>query len=156
VRVRPATPSDYGAMCSLWSEIDRLHARLLPDYFRISAQPPRTREEYDAALRSGDEHLAVVEDGGAVVGLVHVQLYDTPRTPQMTPRRRAHVDSLVVATPMRRRGLGRRLLEEAAFWARTRGADDLVLTVWAGNEDAERFYDAVGFTRVSSVLGKAL
>jgi ribosomal protein S18 acetylase RimI-like enzyme len=47
-------------------------------------------------------------------------------------------------------------MDEAAAWARTHAAEEIVLTVWAGNEGAERFYDHLGFTRLSSVLSKPL
>jgi ribosomal protein S18 acetylase RimI-like enzyme len=70
----------------------------------------------------------------------------------MVPRRRAHIEDLVVAGGMRRRGVGRRLMRAAAAWARTRGAGQLVLTVWAGNRDAARFYRALGYSELSRVL----
>jgi ribosomal protein S18 acetylase RimI-like enzyme len=156
VTIRDALPGDYEALCALWREMDDLHARMLPSFFRRTTRPSHPREDYERALRSTDEHIRVAVEAGQLLALIHIQIYDTPPLAQMTPRRRAHVDSLVVAEAARRRGVGRRLLDDASSWARARGADEILLTVWAGNDAADRFYDALGFRRISTVLGRDL
>jgi ribosomal protein S18 acetylase RimI-like enzyme len=154
LRVRPATDADYDALCALWREMDDLHALLLPGYFRRPRLPAKTPAELGKLLRAIGEAIRVAEVDGQVMGLLHVQLYDTPPSETLTPRRRAHVETLVVAAAARRNGIGRRLMEEAAAWGRDRGAVELVLTVWAGNEDAERFYRSLGFGAVNLVMGR--
>jgi diamine N-acetyltransferase len=154
--IRTARPSDHAALAALWRLMDDLHARLLPAYFRRPSPSPRTREQLERILEGPDEMLRVAEVGGEVAGLCHVQLYDTPPLAWVTRARRAHIDSLIVAPGARRLGVGRRLVEDGAAWARGRGAAELVLTVWAGNEDAERFYAALGFRVVNAVLGMGL
>jgi ribosomal protein S18 acetylase RimI-like enzyme len=154
--IRAALREDFDALSTLWREVDELHAKLLPSYFRQSARAPKTRGDYDRILRALDERLLVGMEGRDVRGLVHVQLYDTPPVATMVPKRRAHVDSLAVEESARNRGLGRQLMDEAAIWARAHAAEEIVLTVWAGNDGAEHFYERLGFTRLSSVLSKAL
>lgn len=156
VALRPARSDDYAALCALWKIVDELHARLLPGYFRRSPRPTRAREEVEKILRAPDETIVVAEADGAVIGLVHVQIYDTPPVASMVPKRRAHIDNLVVDLAARRRGVGRRLLEAATVWSRARGAEELLLTVWEGNDEATRFYEAVGFGRVNTVLGRRI
>jgi ribosomal protein S18 acetylase RimI-like enzyme len=68
--------------------------------------------------------------------------------------RRAHVEELVVAKGQRRRGCGRALAEAAGVWAREHGAQEVLLTVWEGNDAATRFYEALGWRQVSRVLAK--
>ena len=152
--IRVAREVDYDSLCDLWREMDELHARLLPAYFRSPRRPSRTPAELAKLLRDRDETLRVAEVKGAVVGLLHVQLYDTPPADALTPRRRAHIESLIVASGQRRKGIGRRLVDEAAGWGRDRGAGELVLTVWSGNVAADRFYRKLGFGDVSRVLGR--
>jgi ribosomal protein S18 acetylase RimI-like enzyme len=155
--VRRASVEDYDELNTLVGEADALHARLLPGYFKRPQRPARSRSELARLLGSLDEVIYVIDDpDGGLCALVHVQIYDTPPTPGLVARRRAHVDNIVVATRSRRQGLGRVLMDAAAAWARAKGAEELLLTVWAGNDGAERFYERLGFGRVSSVLGKQL
>jgi ribosomal protein S18 acetylase RimI-like enzyme len=155
-RPRRASPEDYEAVAALVAEADELHARLMPDYFRRPQKPFRGRSEYQRLLSALDEAVYVIDLEGAPVAMVHVQLYDTPPGHSLVPRRRAHIDNLVVTARSRRQGLGSALVDAAGAWAKAKGAEELLLTVWAGNEPAERFYERLGFGRVSTVLGRAL
>jgi diamine N-acetyltransferase len=98
----------------------------------------------------------VAEEAGSVRGMAHVLLYDTPPGEGRRQVRRAHLDSLVVQSGFRRRGCGRALMEAVRSWARQKGASQLVLTVWSGNQEAERFYAQLGFIAISQVLGAEL
>jgi ribosomal protein S18 acetylase RimI-like enzyme len=91
-----------------------------------------------------------------IVGAISVRAYDTPTDPTMVPRRRAHVEALVVDERHRRAGVGTALMAAATGWARERGAKEVVLTVWAGNAVAEAFYARLGYQVVSSALSKPL
>lgn len=153
---RPARIGDYPALCVLWRAMDELHAQFLPSYFRRAPGPPKSLAEVDRILGAPDELLRIAERDGELVGLVHALLYDTPPIPAMTPARRAHVDSLVVRPEMRRRGIGRQLMAEVQSWAEAKGANEIVLTVWSGNLEAEAFYLGLGFGAVNRVLGKRL
>jgi ribosomal protein S18 acetylase RimI-like enzyme len=154
ISIRDGRPADHEALAALWRLMDELHARLVPDYFRRPTPSTRTRANLERIVNSPDEVVRVAELDGKVVGLCHLILYDTPPLAWVTPARRAHIDSLVVDAGARRRGIGRRLVEDGVSWARGRHADEVVLTVWAGNDEADRFYAALGFRPVNSVLGR--
>jgi ribosomal protein S18 acetylase RimI-like enzyme len=150
--VRRARESDRAALDALWRSVDELHAELLPGYFRRARSPARPDSIVEEALDSRDQTLLVAEIEGEVVGLVHVEIYDTPPLPVMVPRRRAHIEDIVVHKSQQRSGVGKRLMEEAAHWAREQGATQVVLTVWRGNAAAQKFYESLGYKEVSRVL----
>jgi len=158
VTVRRGRLADYDAVSRLWAEVDAQHARIAPSFFR--AGPPRPRRRLAEILAGRHEALLVAEvkAGRAerVVGVVHVRVFDTPDDPLKVARRRGHVEDLVVARRRRRAGVGRALMEAAAGWCRQQGAAQVLLTVWAGNEEAEAFYAALGYRPVSRVLGAEL
>ena len=160
LRVRPATVDDHPALARLQRDLDAIHARVQPGFFRASVDGPgesqRTLEWVRAAL--GDPHAALIvaDEEGVVVGAIRLRLWDSPEDPTVTPARRVNVESLVVASTARRRGIGRALMAEADRWARARGATQVVLTVWEGNDTAERFYRALGFGDASHVLARDL
>ena len=148
--IRRARAEDWSDVRALWCEIDDLHAVLAPDYFRA---PIRQEEDWRRLLAGSAGAVFVAERGDAeVVGVVTVRIYETPLDPAMVPRRRAHVETLVVGRQHRRRGIGRDLMSEAAGWARRHGAVELVLTVWDGNREAEAFYQRLGYRPLSRVL----
>ena len=153
VAVRPARPEDWLAVQSLLRALDELHAELVPAYFR-----PATRTEPEWRRLLGDSAaLALVavdevEGSRPPVGFLSLRVYDTPADPTMVPRRRGHVETLIVNARQRRRGIGRRLLATAADWARARGATEMVLTTWVGNAEADAFYERLGYRVLSRVL----
>lgn len=159
-KIRRARADDHAALLALLREADELHARMLPSFFRPPAgkRGAATNEGLLRRIDAGttDEDVAVAEDDGVVIALVHTQIYDTPAIASMVPKRRAHIDSLIVTGTARRRGIGRSLVAHASDWARRQGAAEILLTVWAGNDAADRFYEALGFDRISSVLGRTL
>jgi ribosomal protein S18 acetylase RimI-like enzyme len=152
-RIRPASLADHEALSRLWAQVDALHARVRPDYFRASSGEPRSRLELEELLAARDSVVLVGVMDEQVVGLVEVSLHDTPRDPRLAERRRAHVVDLVVDQALRRRGIGSDLMGAAVSWARQRGATDVVLTVWAGNSEAEAFYRSLGYEPICRVLG---
>lgn len=154
--VRPAQADDLDALGELLRIVDDLHAELLPTYFRKVRGRGNRRDTLERVLKSHDEVMLVVDEGAGAVGLIHVQIYDTPPVPIMVPRRRAHIDNIVVAEGARRRGYGAALVDAATRWARERGASEILLTVWTGNEAAERFYARLDFQRVNQVLGRPI
>ena len=161
--MRVAVDRDLDALARLWHEADELHARLSPGFFR-RPDAGRGRQRASEALRDAgeSEHETILvaldkEDGKDVVcGAVHLQIYDTPVGHTMVSQRRGHIETLIVARTQRRRGIGRALMGAATDWARSHGAHQLLLTVWAGNHDAERFYAALGYGTISQVLGTDL
>ena len=112
IRVRHAVADDYDAACRLWSEADALHAAKLPDLFRTTDLPARSRSAFDRNIEDTESALLLAELDDAVVALVSVHVYeqaDQPDMPALVPRRYAEIEELVVANAHRRRGIATRL-----------------------------------------------
>jgi ribosomal protein S18 acetylase RimI-like enzyme len=163
-QVRLARYEDWASIQDLLRVIDELHATLAPQYFRSAT---RAEAEWRRLLADPTAAVLVAADGasdgasggasggasdGAPVGMLAIRVYDTPADPAMVPRRRGHVETVVVDARHRRRGIGRRLLTEATAWARGQGAVEMVLTTWAGNAAADAFYERLGYQVLSRVL----
>jgi ribosomal protein S18 acetylase RimI-like enzyme len=68
----------------------------------------------------------------------------------------AYVIDLAVATEARRRGIGRKLLDDCERRARDAGRDDLRISVLARNEGAHALYRAFGFNDLLIDMRKTL
>jgi ribosomal protein S18 acetylase RimI-like enzyme len=167
-QTRPAREADHLAVGRLLGVLQARHAEVQPGFFapHVGASSSGSREALRSLLVAPSTFVGVAERvstleaaprGGAVlVGLVVARVHETPADPSLRSRRRVHVESLIVDPAHRRLGVGADLLLVVERWARARGAEQVVLTVWEGNDEADRFYDALGFRQASRVLVREL
>jgi ribosomal protein S18 acetylase RimI-like enzyme len=154
--IRSARPTDFPSLLDLWRQEDRCHAEICPDFFREPKGDPRTEKEYLESLRRPGHAAFLVEIDDTVVGYLGIQIYETPAKPNMVQRRRALLEDLVIDGAYRKMGFGGALLKRAIEWARQEDVSHLVLTVWEGNEGAEKLYREQGFTSINRLLGLRL
>jgi GNAT superfamily N-acetyltransferase len=87
--------------------------------------------------------VLVAERGAGVVGFVHVAT-----DPSLLVEDRAQVAGIAVAREHRRSGVGSRLLDEAAAWARAHGCHHLWVRSASDRDETHAFYRATGFDEV--------
>jgi GNAT superfamily N-acetyltransferase len=92
-------------------------------------------------LTAGEGRLLIAEHGGRPVGFVCMIEPDSAGS--------VLVDNLHALPGHRGLGAGSAMLDEAARWARTRGAHGLHLSVLEGNTAAIGFYESRGWTRTA-------
>jgi len=90
---------------------------------------------------SAADRVFVAERGGQILGVASLHLVPLFHQPGNLCR----VTSLVVAESARRRGIGRRLLQEAETFARSRDCLRIEITSGERREDAPAFYRRVGY-----------
>ena len=128
--IRPATRADLDTIRELWQELEDENGG--PEFTRETWQEERVDTE--RRLREGLTLLAEEED--EPVGYAALD-YRDPRI--------AELQSLYVRPPMRRQGVARALLSEAATAARGHGYDQLMLGVLTSNRQARSVYERLGF-----------
>jgi diamine N-acetyltransferase len=156
VGVREATGRDADAVTELRRQAERTHARLMPDYFREA--PADATGSWTPARGPWSTVLVATApaERGNVVGFVAVKVVVTPRDPAMVPRRRAHLEMVVVDEGHRAAGIGTTLMRAAMAWARARGAEEMVLTVWSDNAAAEALYRGLGYEPIARILRRQI
>jgi GNAT superfamily N-acetyltransferase len=131
--VRRARPSDREELARLSTELGY----------------PMTPSEAEARLgeiANHPDHVFLVADSnGRVAGWIQVS-----RTRIFESARGAEIAGLVVGEAVRGRGIGHRLVEEAARWARENGCEALRVRTNVVREDAQRFYRREGFADVKT------
>jgi ribosomal protein S18 acetylase RimI-like enzyme len=138
IRFRPATAADVPAIVAL----------LADDPLGASREDPSDLAPYRAAfeaIAANPMHeLIVAELDGAVVGCCQLSILHNLSRRGAT---RALLEAVRVASSLRRRQLGERLVRHAIERARARGCVMLQLTSDKQREDALRFYERLGFVR---------
>ncbi len=154
--IRRATIGDYEALCSIWAEVDGLHADALPHLFRRPQGPMRSVEHVAELLADQNTVILAAELEDELVGAVTVIVNTSPPYPMFVPRSWAVIEDICVSSSHRRRGIGQALMRAAHDWARQRGVADIELTVWEFNEDARAFYEALGYKTVRRRMSSGL
>ncbi len=108
---------------------------------------------FAAVTGKADHAVLVAEQGGLLVGLVHVFARAALEKPV-----EAVIQSLVVDTRARGAGIGRTLMERAEGWARARGLASVALYTNVTRADARAFYARLGYGEAaqSALLRKSL
>lgn len=81
-----------------------------------------------------------------------MQYIDRPASAYQCARRFYHIEEFGVDAAFRRRGVGAALLAFCKQEAARMQFPRVELDVWAFNEDAQRFYEAIGFRTYRSLM----
>jgi GNAT superfamily N-acetyltransferase len=150
VSIRPAIPSDIASLIPLFEELDEHHRVALPGVFRKPADAGREQSWPDSLIAGPDRTIRVAEAREKnVIGLVVLVTRSIPASIVRDARRFVEIEELVVASRVRRRGVGRSLLDAAKLWARERGIAMLEVSAWSFNLDTIEFYHKIGFRRTT-------
>jgi GNAT superfamily N-acetyltransferase len=146
VRVRPARPEEAAAVAALFNALNTMDGP--PPPVAMTAEAVR-RDLLGAAPRAA---LFIAELDGRLVGFVTGnQVYDSERAADAV-----FLNDLYVLPEARRRGAGRALVARLAAAARQRGAGCLWWGVDLGDDEALRFYEALGAEDEGGFVGRIL
>lgn len=158
VSIRRATESDLDEMLMLSHEFHEFHVHGVPDRLRVPVpyDDVAVREMLVKILHNEDAALFVAYEHGRLVGLAEVHLQRDNPHPAVIDYAYGHLQSLIVTAPMRRQGLGRRLVAAAEQWSSEHGATEMRLTIWEFAGGPLPFYEALGYRTMKRILARSL
>lgn len=145
--VRYAREDELERVNELREQVSGLHAEGRPDIFR-SGFCAELREHVHELYEGGNSDVIVACMDGAVCGFAAVTYVDRPESPYMCARRYYHIEEFGVDAAFRRRGVGTALISFCRDEAAKKGFVRVELDVWSFNEDAVKFYEAIGFSTI--------
>lgn len=119
------TDADFDVLCTLMSALSS-HCRL-------------TRADVDAVLHDPGSHLFVARTEETIIGTCTVGLYTSPTGTK------ACLEDVVVAEQCRGLGTGRKLVQHAVDFLRSRGVRQLLFTSRPSRVAANTLYRSMGF-----------
>ena len=131
-----------GMICLL-KQVGQVHHVGRPDIFRAGAQK-YNEEDLKALLQDQNRPIFIAEEDGAVLGYGFCILKQTENDPVLRDSRSLYIDDLCVDENCRGKHVGSQIYAYIKDYARTIGCDTITLNVWAFNESALRFYEAMG------------
>lgn len=132
-RIRPMVPEDSAAVAVLCDQLGypSTPAQIATRFARIDGR--------DAAA------VFVAEDGGRVIGWIHVAI-----APLLELDLSAEIAGLVVDEALRSHGVGAALLQTAEQWARDAGCVSIRVRSRVARERAHAFYERRGYDRIKT------
>ncbi len=150
--LRPARQADLEQLVALYLELQHHLEASNPEVWRMTLEARGNLEgQLQARMRAVDGCAWVAQhktDG--IVGMVFGRITVNHR---YVPARTGTIDQLYVRAGHRRRGLGSALVGRVCDWFRAHGVEDVSLRYVSGNEEAEAFWTAQGFSARIVTLG---
>jgi ribosomal protein S18 acetylase RimI-like enzyme len=141
--IRRATPSDVKRIVQLGLLLQKHVEKSNPSVWRITEEGKKLiKQKVEADLTDSNVLVLIAEADGKVIGYVRGEV--TSRSDHV-PRTVAHVSLMYIVKQFRRKGVGRRLMEELCKFFNSNKAEDLTVRYVVGNREAERFWRKLGF-----------
>ena len=143
MNIRRAGEKDLDALEKLLKQVLDVHHGIRPDLFRPDAQK-YTRAELCEILEDDARPVFVAEEEGSVLGYCFTVFQQHIGNNILTDVKTLYIDDLCVDEAARGKGVGKALYGYACDFAGESGCYNVTLNVWAGNDSAQRFYEALG------------
>ena len=142
--IRLARENDIDGILSLLHQVLEVHHKGRPDLFK-GGVTKYTREELKEILHDADRPVFVSEgEHGEVLGYAFCIVQQHPDDNILTDIKTLYIDDLCVDEKLRGAHIGSGLYHYVVEYARSSGFYNVTLNVWACNESACRFYEAMG------------
>ena len=151
-RLRPASPGDVTALSRLGidsfvAKFGHLYRRSDLDAFLEGAFAP---DAIAAELANAERLYCLAESQGQLAGYCKLGLVcgfpEHARGSRTIELKQLYTDPALTG-----RSVGAALMDWAMAEAAARGADEIQLSVWSGNDGAQRFYARYGFSKVADI-----
>lgn len=134
-KIRRAIADDVPAIVDLLADDELGKTREAPG-------DPCYAEAFAAIAADSNQFLAVVDDGGEVVGCLQLSFVPGLSLKGMW---RGQIESVRIAASRRGQGLGHVMIDWAIGECRRRGCGLVQLTMNKTRKDSHRFYESLGF-----------
>jgi ribosomal protein S18 acetylase RimI-like enzyme len=128
------------------ADVAQVVALLADDAFGVTRELgtlPEYLTAFDAMKAEDMNHLIVGEQDGVIVATYQITFISGL---SRRASRRAQVESVRVRSDLRGQGIGHLLMRDAEIRARAAGCRLIQLTTQKSRSEAQRFYEALGFT----------
>jgi diamine N-acetyltransferase len=152
VILRPATPADTAALARLGEDsfVAKFGAMYSPQDLATFLAEVFSHEAIAAEIANPGRLYRLAELDGKLAGYCKLGLNcgwpEYARGQHVIELKQLYTDPGLTG-----KGIGAALMDWALAEARARGADEMQLSVWSGNEGAQKFYARYGCSKVADI-----
>ena len=153
--IRKAEYKDISRITELLKDICLIHHSGRPDIFKIGTK--YTEDELKKIIDDPDNIIFVYTNSSdLVLGYCFTQKHQVLNDNILTDIKTLYIDDLCVEKTTRGLGIGKKLYEFVKAFAKENGYYNLTLNVWEYNQNAKKFYDALGLKPMKTYLEELL
>lgn len=152
VNLRPALPDDAAALAELGRDsfVAKFGAMYRPEDLAAFLASQHTPQVVARQLADPAYRIVLAERDGALAGYCKL-VFACGWPDHVRGDHAIELKQLYTAPGATGGGIGTALMDWALAEARAEGADEIQLSVWSGNTDAQRFYHRYGFAKVADI-----
>ena len=144
MKIRLATENDIPKINELLFQVLDVHRAIRPDIFKPNAKKYTDSELLEIIRDEKKPVFVAADDSGVVVGYAFCYFITHENDNILKNVKSLYIDDLCVDERCRGMHIGRALYEHARNFAITENCYNVTLNVWAGNENAQKFYGSLG------------
>ncbi len=156
MKIRQATSTDSLLLSSLCVDVQSLHAKHYPDFFKTPTSNDFATSFFDGMLADPTTSIFIAEENGEALGYVFCKLIERPENLFTFAVRYLHVDQISVHPVAQGKGVGTQLIQRAIVLALELNLQRIQLDSWGFNTDAHAFFEKMGFEKFNHRFWKNL
>lgn len=145
--IRKAVLRDVDSILPHWIQLMKLHAEWHPTFKLIDNFEVAVREIISDFLQKPNRAFFVAELDQGIHGFMQVHLSTKP--PVFEKTKKGVISDVYVSQEYRKKGVGKKLIEESFKWFKEQNVDFIDLHVARQNPGAKEFWEKCGFDIVS-------
>lgn len=156
MKIRQAIATDSLLLSSLCVDVQSLHAKHHPDFFKIPASDDFAMTFFSEMLADPVVSIFIAEENGEALGCIVCKLIERPENPFTFAVRYLHIDQISVRPVVQGKGIGTKLIKRAIVLALELNLQRIQLDSWGFNTEAHRFFEKMGFEKFNHRFWKNL
>ena len=146
MNIRRAEEKDMDRINDLLFQVCLVHHKGRPDLFKYGAKKYTDEQLRDLLAEREATPIFVAVRDGAVVGYAFCIRQQHLGSNNMTDVKTLYIDDLCVDASARGEHIGTQIYRHVLDYARQNGYYNVTLNVWADNQNAVKFYEAIGMS----------
>ena len=156
MKIRKATATDSRLLSSLSMDVQSLHAKHHPDFFKTPTSDDFAASFFDGMLADPAVSIFIAEENRQALGYVLCKLIERLENPFTFTMRYLLVDQISVRPTAQGKGVGKTLIKRAVVLALEMNLQRIQLDSWGFNTEAHGFFEKMGFEKFNHRFWKNL
>jgi len=149
MNIRTANIMDIEKIMILEEQVFEIHSKARPDWI---GKKPKYYDHIKGIIEGNSGKIFIAENENTIIGHCIVFIREIKNHHIFHDMINIEIEDLCIDEKHRKKGIGKKILEEVKIFAKEKGAKFIELSVWEFNKNAKDFYEHLGMkTRINKM-----